>query len=234
MSDISDKANSCDITAKSSCCSADPTPEIKKNFRNHWNNAYSNSPQEKLGWYETDLSPSLDLINKTGLQKSARIINIGSGSTTLIDALLELNYTNLIATDISDIALNELKSRVAGETVEFIQDDLTQAKELNNIEKVDLWIDRAVLHFFIDAKDQDSYFDIVKSKINKNGFVILAEFSLEGAAKCSGLDVFRYSKDMLVDKLGEEFKLIEHFDYTYSMPSGAPRPYIYTLFQRIT
>ena len=234
MSDIPENANSCDVTAKSSCCSSETAPKIEKDLKEHWNNAYNNSPLEKLGWYETDLNPSLDLIKKTELSNAARIINIGSGSTTLIDALVELEYINLIATDISDVALDALKNRISDEDkVEYIQDDLTNPEKLNHIENVDLWIDRAVLHFFNECKEQDSYFDLVKSKININGFVILAEFSLEGAAKCSGLDVFRYSKEMLAEQLGGDFKLIEHFDYTYSMPSGAPRPYIYTLFQRI-
>ena len=232
MSDISNKTASCDITAKSSCCSS-PSPKVEKNFKEHWDTAYSNNPMEKLGWFETDLSPSLELINKTGLSNNARILNVGSGSTVLIDALLELDYRNLIATDISDVALDNLKNRISSEYVEYIQDDLTKSEELNKIENVDLWIDRAVLHFFNDKKDQDAYFDLMKSKITKGGYAILAEFSLEGAAKCSGLDVFRYSKEMLADQLGGSFKLIEHFDYTYTMPSGDPRLYIYTLFQRI-
>lgn len=233
MSNISEEANSCDITAKSSCCSSEPTPKVEVDYKNHWNKAYSNSPMENLGWFETDLNPSLDLINKTGLENSARIVNIGSGSTTLIDALVDLNYSKLIATDISDVALDKLKNRIGDKTtVEYIQDDLTKPLNLKEMENVDLWIDRAVLHFFNDAKDQDTYFDLVKRKVNKGGYVLLAEFSLDGADKCSGLNVHRYSKEMLEEKLGDEFKLLEHFDYTYSMPSGAPRPYIYTLFQR--
>lgn len=232
MSNSKENPSSCDITAKNSCCSS-PSPKVEKNFKEHWNTAYSNNPMEKLGWFETDLSPSLELISKTGLPNSARILNVGSGSTVLIDALLELEYRNLIATDISDVALNELKNRVSSADVEYIQDDLTKPEELIKIENVDLWIDRAVLHFFNDQKDQEVYFDLMKNKIKKGGYAILAEFSLEGAAKCSGLDVFRYSKEMLADQLGDNFKLIEHFDYTYTMPSGDPRLYIYTLFQRI-
>ncbi len=234
MSDTPEKASSCDITAKSTCCSSEPSSKVEKDYKEHWNKAYSNSPMEKLGWYETDLNPSLDLIKKTGLTNSSRIINIGSGSTTLIDALVELDFNNLIATDISDVALAVLKNRIADDSrVAYIQDDLTKPEKLRIIEYVDLWIDRAVLHFLNDIEDQKTYFDLVKSKIKVDGFVILAEFSLEGAAKCSGLDVFRYSKEMLAVHLGEGFQLIEHFDYTYSMPSGDPRPYIYTLFKRI-
>ena len=104
--------------------------------------------------------------------------------------------------------------------------------KLTNLPKVAIWNDRAVLHFFTDKKDQDGYFNLLKSKVDKNGFVILAEFNLQGATKCSGLDVKRYNAQMLQDKLGDDFTLLENFDYDYTMPSGEIRKYVYTLFQR--
>ncbi|MDL5502619.1 MAG: hypothetical protein QSU88_05320, partial [Candidatus Methanoperedens sp.] len=67
--------------------------------------------------------------------------------------------------------------------------------------------------------------------IKKDGYVIIAAFSLKGAKKCSGLDVKNYDRDMLAKFLGEDFRLLEYFDHTYYMPSGKPRQYIYTLFQ---
>ena len=65
-----------------------------------------------------------------------------------------------------------------------------------------------------------------------NGFVIIAAFNLEGAEQCSGLPVFRYDEDMLQEQLGTGFSLLQAFDYTYQTPSGNPRAYVYTLFQR--
>ena len=72
----------------------------------------------------------------------------------------------------------------------------------------------------------------LKKVIKKGGYVIIAAFSLEGAKKCSGLDVKNYDQNMLVKFLGEDFNLLEYFDYTHYMPSSEPRPYIYTLFQK--
>ncbi|CAG1005634.1 hypothetical protein METP2_03677 [Methanosarcinales archaeon] len=37
---------------------------------------------------------------------------------------------------------------------------------------------------------------------------------------------------MLAKFLGEDFRLLEYFDYTYYMPSGEPRQYVYALFQK--
>ena len=195
---------------------------------------YSKNPIEKLGWYESDLSPSLKLIELCNLDLDARILNIGAGSSTLIDELLEQGYTNLLAIDISEVALSDLDYRTGGsDYLECITDDLTAPKKLKEIEGVDLWIDRAVLHFFVEKKDKDAYFTLLKEKVKKNGFVILAEFNLEGAEKCSGLPVCRYSQEDFKAHLRPEFNLIEAFDYTYVMPSGGLRPYIYTLYKRI-
>ncbi len=200
--------------------------------KRHWNKVYSNKPQEKLGWFETDLNPALQLINKTGLDTTARILLVGAGSTTLVDELIKVKYSNIIATDISEIALSKLKQRVDNQFIELIIDDLTNPIKLLGIKPVDLWIDRAVLHFFMDKKEQSTYFDLLKSTVKVGGFALLAQFSLEGADKCSGLPINRYSKEMLQTKLGKKFSLIDSFDYTYIMPSSDTRPYIYTLFKR--
>ena len=89
-----------------------------------------------------------------------------------------------------------------------------------------------MLHFFTEKNEQDIYFDLLKSKVRSNGFVLLAEYNLNGATVCAGLPIYRYSKEMLIEKLGMDFELIDSFDYTYIMPSRAERPYVYTLFRK--
>jgi len=233
MNKKNESNSSCSITAKNSCCATSEGTTSTKDLKSHWDKAYTNSPEEKLGWFETDLNPMLQLIDKTKLSKEAKIINIGAGSTVLIDELLNQGYNRLIASDISKVALKNLENRVGNKNVEFIVDDLLNSEKLNNINPVDLWIDRAVLHFFTEDKDQDIYFNLLKNKVKPEGFVILAEFNLQGAKKCSGLDVFQYDAKMLQNKLGDGYKLIEVFDYTYTMPSGDEREYVYTLFKKL-
>lgn len=201
-------------------------------LKQHWDKVFTRNPLEKLGWYETDLSPTFNLIDKTGLDNEARILNVGAGSTTLVDALLDQGYTNIIATDISDVALANLQTRIGEGKIEVIVDDLISPTKLNEIPQIDLWIDRAVLHFFTIESDQETYFLLLKRLLNEGGYALLAQFNLDGADKCSGLPVHRYSEDMLQERLGDEFNLIESFEYTYTMPSGDQRPYIYTLFHR--
>lgn len=204
-------------------------------YENHWNNAYLKSPIKNLGWYEENPSQSIELIEACNLSKDAMIFNAGAGATTLIEKLLDDGYSNIVVNDISSSALIELKNNLSSHNhsnITFLVDDLTNPTELINLKNVDLWHDRAVLHFFTEKSQQDTYFELLKKTVKIDGFVILAEFNLEGAKKCAGLNVFNYNEMMLQDRLGHNFKLLKSFDYTYIQPSGNTREYIYTLFQR--
>ncbi len=201
-------------------------------YKQHWDEAFEKTETEQLGWYETTPQKTLELIHETGIQKDARILNVGVGTTTLVDSLLEEGYSNIIASDLSSSALEQLKNRVHSDQVEYIQDDLTHSEKLIHIEPVDLWIDRAVLHFFNKEEEQKAYWDLVHQIVKPGGFVLIAAFSLEGAEKCCGLPVHRYSADMLKNDIGEGFDLKDAFDYTFINPRGGERPYVYTLFQR--
>lgn len=207
---------------------------LSNNLKLHWDNAYDKSVVDKLGWYEAIPEPSLQLINQCNFRKNATLLNVGAGATTLVDELLKLGYKNIIVNDISPIALNKLKARLADErnSIKWIIDDLTQPTKLSQIGPIDLWHDRAVLHFFVNEQDQNNYFNLLKKLVRSKGFVIIATFNLNGATKCSGLPVHRYDENILQEKLGNDFKLKKAFDYNYQMPSGDTRAYVYTLFMR--
>ena len=198
----------------------------------HWDSTYSKNPHEKLGWFETDHAPTFQLIDKSEISSAAKIAVIGAGSTTLIDELIKKKFLNIIATDISEVSLKKAQNRVPKDSVEFIVDDLTHPVLLNEINIIDLWIDRAVLHFFTKEKEQETYFNLLRKKVRNQGFVLFAEFGIGGALKCSGLEIKQYDNDTFQRELGPEFRLIETFNHTYTTPSGATRAYIYSLFQR--
>ena len=227
------QAKSCDINHNSSCRSAMEI-SLEKDYKSHWNKAFNRTEINKLGWYEENPLPSLELIKKCNLNTDSLILNVGSGATTLIDELVNLGYENIIANDISSSALNKLKERIGNNSnkVNWIEDDLTNPAKLNNLKNINLWHDRAVLHFFNNKKDQDCYFELINKVVKIGGFVIIAAFNLNGVTTCSGLPIYRYNENMLQLKIGNAFRLIEAFDFTYIMPSGDTREYIYTLFKR--
>jgi len=207
---------------------------MTSDLKEHWNTAY-NKEDEQLGWFEANPMQTMELVNACDLQKDATILNAGAGTTTLIDRLIEEGYTNMIANDLSDLALNKLKQRIKKShnyNLTCIKDDLTNPQKINKLQNIDLWIDRAVLHFFLTEAEQNAYFNLIQKTVSKNGYVIIAVFSLEGAQKCCGLDLKRYNLEMLQNNLGTHFKLIKSFNHTFINPFGGERPYIYTLFQR--
>lgn len=89
-----------------------------------------------------------------------------------------------------------------------------------------------MLHFFLKEEEQRAYFNLIKNIVSKNGYVLIAVFSLDGAPKCCGLDLKRYNVEMLQNSLGADFQLIDSFNHTFINPFGGERPYIYTLFKR--
>lgn len=202
--------------------------------KEHWQKVYTKD-EHLLGWYQQEAVPSLKMIANCQLNKNAHILDVGSGASVLIDNLLDLGYQQITASDISQKGLEKSRERLGqrASKVAWLVDDLCNPKALNDIENVDLWHDRAVLHFLIDPKDRQSYFDLLDKKVKKGGCVILAVFSTQTAKKCSGLPLRQYDKELLCEFLGSNYQLLEHFMHNYTMPSGDIREYIYTRFGKI-
>jgi len=204
-------------------------------IKDHWEKVYKKKALDSLGWYETLPEPSLELIECCNLNREASILNVGAGATTLVDVLLQKGFKNIQVNDISITALEELKKRLGtelSEKVHWVVDDLCNPGPMLSLDPVDLWHDRAVLHFFNHKDEQESYFNLLRQLVKEGGYAIIAAFNLNGAKQCSGLPVFRYNQHMLQEQLGPNFSLIKSFDYTDHTPSGNPREYVYTLFQR--
>ncbi|MBF0573294.1 MAG: methyltransferase [Desulfamplus sp.] len=198
----------------------------------HWDDIFSKTEDEKMGWYEKDTSQTFNLLQKIPDWEKATVFIPGAGTSILIDELLSKGL-KLILNDISSEALNKVKNRLQGqyEKIDWLCHDIAQPIK-ESIPKVDIWIDRAVLHFLTKEEDIKGYFDNLKSLLKSGGHAIFAEFSITGATKCAGLTVHRYSVDELVQNLGQSFKLVSDFEYTYINPFGVQRPYIYALLKR--
>jgi len=204
-------------------------------LKDHWNKKYATTPITQLGWYESISEPSLQLIANCAASKDSVIVDIGSGVSVLIANLLDLGYENLYAVDISDVALEKAKgllNQKQAAQIHWIVDDITHQLAVLQIQNVKVWHDRAVFHFLTEEQDRQTYKTILQKTVMPGGFVIMSAFALSGATMCSGLPIQRHSVESLREFLGAEFKLVESLDYTYHMPSGDLRPYVYTRFQK--
>lgn len=204
--------------------------------KDHWESIYESTAIEETGWYEEQPRPSLKLIEQCDLSSADRIIDVGSGASTLIDALAEKGYRDITAVDVSRKALDALQQRLESkgltDRVTMIESDVTETAALGNLSPVKLWHDRALLHFLRSDAEREQYARTLRELLQPGGYAIIAEFSPEGVDRCSGLEVQKYDSTTLSELLGDEFTLIEQFDYLYETPSGGERPYIYTLWQR--
>src|SRR6185437_11107717 len=99
---------------------------------------------DAVSWFRPHLETSLALIERSAPDRSASIIDVGGGESTLVDDLLSGGYRNVSVLDISQTALDVARKRLgpAAEQVHWILADVTQAVLLPH--SYDVWHDRAV------------------------------------------------------------------------------------------
>ena len=196
----------------------------------HWDAVFSTGDDQQLGWYEHDVSQTLKFFKHLKLNANSQLFLAGAGTSNLVDELLKTG-SHLILNDISSLALAQLKSRIGDGNYQMLQHDM--GIPLKQVQSVDLWVDRAVLHFLLNESAIIQYFDNLKASVKSGGYVLLAEFSKAGVEECAGLPVHRYSVAEMQVRLGTAFPLIESEDYVFISPQGQERLYVYALFQRL-
>ena len=200
--------------------------------KSHWENIYKKKATTQVSWYQQHLQMSLQLIERTGVEKTARIIDIGGGASTFVDDLLERGFEHITVLDISSAAIDAARKRLGSraDKVTWIEADITKVALPHH--QYDLWHDRAVFHFLTSAGDCQKYIEAVKHSLKPGGHVIISTFAPEGPPKCSGLDVVRYSPQSLHDEFGNEFELIESASEAHLTPSGTKQKFICCYFKK--
>lgn len=203
------------------------------NRKSHWKNVYQTKEVNQVSWYREHLENSLQLILSTNIAKDEAIIDIGSGSSTLIDDLLNRAFTDISVLDISAKALENSKLRLGkkAEKVKWIETDITQANLPKNYHSV--WHDRAVFHFLTNIEDRRKYVELVNKSLKVGGHIIIAAFSLDGPKKCSGLEIVQYSPELINKELGNNFQLVNSLKETHHTPFETTQEFIYCLLRKL-
>ena len=207
--------------------------ERLNNQKEHWEKVYQTKPSTEVSWYKPHLDLSLDWILDSAKSKDARIVDVGGGSSTLVDDLLAKGYTHLTVLDISRQALKVSKDRLGSlaDKVTWIEAGITHVSYPP--QSFDVWHDRAVFHFLTDPADRKKYIETLKKALTPEGFLIMAAFSLEGPLKCSGLEVVRYSPETLSRELGDGFSLLKTSQERHQTPFNTFQNFTYCLFKRL-
>ena len=156
----------------------------------HWDRVWSRDHPQEVGWYQQSPEVSLGLVEATGIDLDARILDVGGGASTLVDKLLDLGYENISVLDLSASAIGHAKDRLGArsERVTWTAEDVTTFRAAHPI---NLWHDRAVLHFLTKKRDRELYVQSLTHSLAPTGHVIIATFALDGPKECSGLKVVR-------------------------------------------
>ncbi len=193
----------------------------------HWENVYRNKNFDAVSWYAPHLGESLRLIEQLCPDKTAAIVDVGGGESTLVDDLLHRHYLDLSVLDISAAAIEFTKRRVGAKAkqVNWHVGDITRYSF--GEKKFTLWHDRAVFHFLTDPAARQEYVDLVRSSVKPGGYVLMATFGPNGPLKCSGLDVVRYDEKSLHNEFGEGFSLQGVELTQHQTPMGADQQFLY-------
>lgn len=202
------------------------------NIKGHWEDVYQSRHSDEVSWYRPHLEVSLELIQKTGIGRDARIIDVGGGASSLVDDLLAEGFTRITVLDIAESALEDAKARL-GDRADTITWRVADVTEVDLPDRTyDIWHDRAVFHFLTDAADRQKYAKQAGKAVKPGGYMIMATFGPEGPTQCSGLDVIRYAADDLEKIFGADFTLLESRREDHQTPAGKTQQFIYALFQR--
>ncbi|OPZ23751.1 MAG: bifunctional 3-demethylubiquinone-9 3-methyltransferase/ 2-octaprenyl-6-hydroxy phenol methylase [bacterium ADurb.BinA186] len=195
----------------------------------HWENIYNLRSPKELSWFQNEPAMSLKLI-KSISNNQTHIIDVGAGTSTLVDALVIDGYSNLAVLDISGTAIELVKRRLGEQAnkIEWYKNDI---RHFAPVYKYDVWHDRAVFHFLIDEESRKSYVTTLKKTVKKGGHLIIATFAKDGPKKCSGLDIVQYDSASIALMLGDGFKLLKTDLEMHLTPKGDKQLFNYFLFE---
>ena len=199
----------------------------------HWQTVYQTKGEHDMSWFEESPAISLELIRATGVSTAASIIDIGGGTSRLVDALLDESYSAVTVLDLSERALETSKARLGPQgaaKVKWVAVDVTAWEPS---QAYDVWHDRATFHFLTDPNERTAYVERVLRAVRSSGHVIIGTFALDGPERCSGLPVVRYDAAAISKILGPSFDLSQSRMHAHQTPTGAIQRFQFNRFRRL-
>ena len=205
---------------------------MPESVKDHWDRVYSLQGRQAVSWFQPHAERSVRMIGETGVTTAAPIIDVGGGSSTLVDDLIEGGYTAVTILDISAAALASAMARLGARSglVRWLEADITTA--VLPEAAYELWHDRAVFHFLTAPGQRAAYVERMFRALKPGGYAIVATFAQDGPTRCSGLPVVRYSPETLQAALGPSFELLGYENEDHRAPSGVLQRFVYCRFRK--
>lgn len=202
------------------------------NAKKHWENVYKTKSPDSVSWYQNEPTHSLKLISDLPIAFNNNIIDIGGGTSKLVDCLLDRGFRHIDVLDISENAIAVSQKRLGrrAENVSWHPKDITSFEATKTYS---LWHDRAVFHFLTTPKEIQAYKQTLQKALKPNGYAVIATFAINGPLKCSGLEIVQYDAELIRQELGGSFELINQIQEIHVTPQNKHQLFNYFVFKRL-
>lgn len=197
----------------------------------HWQQVYASKGEDQLSWHEDTPALSLALLREAGLEPDMAVVDIGGGTSRLVDELVAGGQAHVSVLDLSAAALETARARLPdAENVDWIVSDVTAWRPQRTY---DFWHDRAAFHFLTAPQDQQAYVRVLSRALKTGGRAVIGTFAPDGPEKCSGLPVARHDAASLQAVLGEGFALVATRRHQHETPWGAVQRFQFSTFGKL-
>lgn len=198
----------------------------------HWTGVYEEKQATEVSWFQPEPTRSLEMLSAADVGPDDPILDVGAGSSVLVDRLLERGFRDVSVLDISPPALQSAKQRLGQDAskVAWIFTDLLTWKPERRYK---VWHDRAVFHFLTTPDDRARYLDVLDAALEPDGYVIIATFAADGPDRCSGLPVARYAPNQLAEHF-PGWRALRTDREHHRTPDGAIQPFTWLLLAKNT
>jgi SAM-dependent methyltransferase len=159
----------------------------------HWDDVYSAKAVDETSWYQPRAETSIRLLSEAVTSTGAGLgsaVDVGAGTSTLVDELLVNGWSPVTVLDVSAAALAQTRARFGGGAdVRFVVTDVLAWRPADTF---DAWHDRAVFHFLTRREHQARYVETAARAVRPGGVLIVGTFGPDGPEHCSGLPVARH------------------------------------------
>ncbi|MCH2162416.1 MAG: class I SAM-dependent methyltransferase [Phycisphaerales bacterium] len=199
----------------------------------HWEEVWKAKDHEETSWFQPAPDTSLEILDFLGVSPESSLIDVGCGQSFLVDRLIERGFRDLHLLDVSGSALEAVKERLASLPPEVkVTCHPMDVLDLDPVPSVEVWHDRALLHFIGERADREWYAELALQAVVPGGFVVIAGFAPDGPEQCSNLDVCRIDAEGICDLFGENFQLIDSRDQSHRTPWDSEQKFQWTVLRR--
>lgn len=196
----------------------------------HWEEVHATKADDEVSWFRAEPTSSLRLLEAWAPEKGA-LVDVGAGSSPLVDRLLDAGWHDLTVLDVSAAALAKVRERLA-ERAGAVTSTRADVRSWRPGRTFVAWHDRAVFHFLVEPDHRAHYVGAATDALVPGGVLVLATFAADGPNQCSGLPTARYDADELASCFAAAFDLAHTEREEHVTPFGTVQPFTWVVLRR--